>query len=61
MTQALYIEKMLSIIKKYKDDAEAKGKRFIFQEDNNSGHRTQSKENSARLYKNQINLDYIDD
>jgi hypothetical protein len=31
---------MLSIIKKYRDDAEAKGKRFIFQEDNDGGHGT---------------------
>jgi hypothetical protein len=43
------MKKMLPIVKKYKDDAEAKGKRFIFQEDNNDGHETRSEENSACL------------
>jgi hypothetical protein len=42
-------------------DTEAKGKGFIFQEDNDGGHGTRSEENSARLYKDQINLDFIDD
>lgn len=61
VTQELYVKKMLPIVKGYRDDAEAKGQGFIFQEDNDSGHDTRSEENSARLYKDQINLDYIDD
>jgi hypothetical protein len=55
------VGKILPIVKKYRDDAEAKGKGFIFQEDNDGGHGTRSEENSARLYKDQINLDFIDD
>ena len=61
MTKELYVNKMLLIVKKYRDDAEARGKSFIFQEDNDGGHGTRSEENSTRLYKDQINLDFIDD
>ena len=61
MTQELYIEKILPIVKRYRDEREAKGRAFIFQEDNDGGHGTRSEENSARLYKDQINLDYIED
>ena len=61
MTQELYVNKMLSIIKKYRDDVKVKNKSFIFQEDNDGGYDTRSKENSTRLYKDQINLDFIDD
>jgi transposase len=60
MTMELYVAKMLPIVKGYRDAAEAKGKGFIFQEDNDGGHGTRSQENSARLYKDQINLDFID-
>jgi transposase len=56
----LYVAKMLLIVKGYRDTAEAKGKGFIFQEDNDGGHGTRRQENSARLYKDQINLDFID-
>jgi hypothetical protein len=59
VTQKMYVEKMLLIVTKYRDEAEAKGKGFIFQEDNDDGHGTRSQENSARLYKDQINLDFI--
>jgi transposase len=61
VTMDLYIKKMLPILKGYRDEAEAKGKGFIFQEDNDGGYGTRSQENSARLYKDQINLDFIDD
>jgi transposase len=61
MTMELYVAKMLPIVKGYRDTAEAKGRGFIFQEDNDGGHSTRSQENSARLYKDQINLDFIDD
>ena len=53
VTKELYINKMLPVVKKYRDDAEAKGKGFIFQEDNDGGHGTRSEENSARLCKDQ--------
>ena len=61
MTINLYIVKMLSIVKGYRDETEVKDKEFIFQENNDGGHGTRSQENSVRLYKNQINLDFIDD
>lgn len=61
MTQELYVSKILPIVKRYRDEREAKGRTFIFQEDNDGGHGTRSEKNSASLYKDQINLDHIDD
>jgi hypothetical protein len=59
MTMELYVAKMLPIVKGYRDAAEAKGRGFIFQEDNDGGHDTRSQGNSARLYRDQINLNFI--
>lgn len=61
MTQELYVKKILPVVKEYRDQAVAKGQGFIFQEDNDSGHGTRSEENRVKLYKDQIDLDYIDD
>ena len=61
ITQELYVSKILPVVKQYRDECEAKGRGFIFQEDNDGGHGTRSFENPARLYKDQIDLDYIDD
>jgi DDE superfamily endonuclease len=61
MTQQLYVDKILPLVKEYRDQAEAKGHEFIFQEDNDGGHGTRSEENIVKMYKDKINLDYIDD
>jgi transposase len=61
MTQKTYIEKILPIVKKYRDEAVEKEQDLIFQEDNDGGHGTRSEENSALMYKIEINLDFIDD
>ena len=61
MTQELYVSKILPVVKEYRDAAVAKGKGFIFQEDNDGAHGTRSEENRVKLYKDQINLDYIED
>jgi hypothetical protein len=61
ITQQRYVNEILPVIKAYRDEAEAKGKEFIFQEDNDGGHGTRSSENPALEYKIKINLDFIDD
>ncbi len=40
---------------------DTKGRRFLFQEDNDKGHgATSNLENPARMAKDQMNLDYVD-
>lgn len=61
ITMELYNRKMLTTVKRYRDEAVQNKHGFIFQEDNDRGHGTASMDNPALEYKVNIDLDFIDD
>ena len=61
MTKKHYVAEILSIVEAWIKECTAQKQQFIFQEDNDDSHRTQSEENIACMKKDQMNLDYIDD
>ena len=64
MTQERYVKDILPLVEARKLDMERNkinGGHFIFQEDNDGSHGTRSEENIARMVKDRMELDYIDD
>ena len=55
-----YLIKIFPFIERRKTQLESKNRIFVLQEDNDLGHGTKSLDNPVRLYKDIINLDYID-
>ena len=49
-------KQMLKLVLQRRDQVEAEGREFIFQEDNDLGHGTGSQENEARLFKDKHEL-----
>lgn len=60
MTQEVYVRHILPIVQARKRYLESRGQHIVFQEDNDGRHGTNSQENPARLQKDLIDLDYVD-
>ena len=64
ITQERYVKDILPLVQARKLDVEVNkinGGHFIFQEDNDGSHGTHSSENIARMAKDRMELDYIND
>ena len=61
MTQERYRNEILPIVRRRKELLDLRGEGMIFQEDNDGSHGTRSQENMCRYYKDEIDLDFIDD
>lgn len=61
MTQTRYRNEILPIVRRRKAGLEQEGKRIIFQEDNDGSYGTTSEENCCKYYKDEMELEYIDD
>ena len=60
MTQERYAKEILPVVRRRKEECEAVGLKFVFQEDNDGSHGTRSFENSARYAKDEMELEYFD-
>jgi hypothetical protein len=61
LTMETYVSKILPIVASRKEQLYRRGEGLIFQEDNDGAHGTRSYENSARYYKIDADIDYIED
>ena len=61
MIQERYAAEILPIVEAQMKEVEGQGRQFIFQKDNDNSHGTKIQENIARLKKDHMELDYIDD
>ena len=62
MTQERYRDEILPIVRRRQRElAQVHGRHMIFQEDNDGSHDTRSCENVCAYYKDEIELDYIQD
>ena len=60
MTQERYAKDILSLVKQRKEEVEASGGQFIFQENNDGSHGTRSEENIALYRKVEMELEFIE-